>query len=256
MAEAIASGLLHSEEPDFKILISEPLDTRKKILKEKLPEIHLVDNNLKLFEQKPDAVILAVKPQVMEKMLLEIADASEGSLLISIAAGIPLQQIQSICKQSRCVRIMPNTPFLVQQGCGGIAFDKSVTSEDQNLVLRIFQQLGKMIVIEEEKMDAVTALSGSGPAYFFYFVEQMVDAAVSEGLTRAEAEMLAAQTLLGAGKLLVNSDCSAEELRVKVTSPHGTTESALKEMMNKQVGDGIKKGLKAAADRSRELSKP
>lgn len=202
-----------------------------------------------------DVLILAVKPQMMEAALGELAGAVKPSaLVISIAAGISISYLEKrLPEGTRVVRVMPNTPALVRSGAAGIALSGNCTEKDAATARLIFESIGTVEMVAEKDIDAVTALSGSGPAYFFYMVECLVRAGVAEGLEESVAARLAAQTLLGAGTLLQSSGETAAELRRKVTSKGGTTEAALKRFESEGLEQVIHAGVHAAAARSREL---
>ena len=148
---------------------------------------------------------------------------------------------------------MPNTPMLVGQGMVALAAGRNATPDDLADATRIFATAASVISVEEDKLDAVTAISGSGPAYFFYLVEQMVRAGVELGLTAEQSHELAARTAVGAAQMLVKNDDSPQELRRKVTSPGGTTQAAITHMESARVGESIVEAIKAAHRRSREL---
>ncbi len=200
-------------------------------------------------------VILAVKPQVMGAVLEEVKPALKpGTLIISIAAGISTNFIQSrLAPGTPVIRVMPNTPYLVHAGASGMAPSAECSAAQVEIAREIFASMGIAEVVEESAIDAITALSGSGPAYFFYMVECLVEAAVAQGLDRAMAERLAGQTLYGAGKLLKETGEAAGELRKKVTSPGGTTEAALNAFRAEGLEKAVGVAVSAAVKRSLEL---
>ena len=202
-----------------------------------------------------DVLRLAVKPQTMDAALTQIRDnLRPGVVIISIAAGITIDFIQTrLGGETRVIRVMPNTPYLAHAGAAGIAVSPQCEDSDRNLAHALFASIGIAEDVAESDMDVVTALSGSGPAYFFRMVECLVEAAVSQGLDRAVAERLAGQTLYGAGKLLMESEDSAAQLRVKVTSPGGTTAAALQAFDDGGLAPLVGNAVQAAVDRGREL---
>ena len=202
-----------------------------------------------------DTLVLAVKPQVMAEALDAIEPGSAaGKRVLSIAAGISIAFIQErLGPGARVIRVMPNTPSLASAGAAGIALGPNCTEEDGMVALQIFEAVGIAEMVSESDIDAVTALSGSGPAYFFYMTECLIKAAVAEGLSEEAATRLATQTMLGAGKLLSESEDTAAVLREKVTSKGGTTEAALKQFAADGFEKVIQAGVSAAAARSREL---
>lgn len=204
-----------------------------------------------------DTLLLAVKPQNMQEALDSVKDAlPDEALLISIAAGISTDYIRDcLGRHRRVVRVMPNTPALVGAGAAGIAASENCSGADAEIATTIFDAIGVTVAVPEHDIDAVTALSGSGPAYFFNVVEYLVKAAVGQGLNEDHATLLAAHTLLGAGRLLTESGESAATLRARVTSKGGTTEAALRAFSEQGLENVIRAGVDAAAERSRELGK-
>jgi pyrroline-5-carboxylate reductase len=205
--------------------------------------------------RQSDAVLLAPKPQDMAAALESMrAGWQKEVLVISIAAGISTEFIQKrLGPDARVARVMPNTPALVAAGAAGIAYGAGVTDADRSLVRAIFDAVGIAEEVEEAQLDAVTALSGSGPAYYFYLVECFVAGAVKLGLDEDQAGRLAAQTLLGAGKLLTESGEPPSILRERVTSKGGTTAAALDVLRQRGWPETAAAALEAAAARSREL---
>ncbi len=173
-------------------------------------------------------VVLAVKPQVMPRVLSEIGElAQPRHVLISIAAGVTLAALETALPQAHIVRAMPNTPLMVQAGMTAIAPGHRATREDVDLVMRLFRAVGRAELVEEKHFDVVTALSGSGPAYVAVFLEGLTDGAVKMGLPRHLAQEMAAQTLLGAARLCLEQNLSPATLKDLVTSPGGTTIAGL-----------------------------
>ncbi len=204
-----------------------------------------------------DVVVLSVKPQVVQEVMADIRGSLRNDhLVLSIAAGIPLKMIQDIIKKDiPLIRVMPNTPALVLHGVSALAAGPSATSAHMETAKEIFGAVGDTVEVTEEMMDAVTAVSGSGPGYVFYMMECMVDAAVAMGLERNMAIRMVIQTFLGAGYLAKISDYSLSQLREKVTSPGGTTEAGLEVMNRKGIKDVIERAVDAACRRSVELGK-
>ncbi|MBI3318726.1 MAG: pyrroline-5-carboxylate reductase [Candidatus Omnitrophica bacterium] len=202
-------------------------------------------------------VLLAVKPQQMGQVLSEIRPhLGHGPLLVSIAAGIPTDWIEARAGGSiRVVRVMPNTPALVRCGVSALARGKGATSKDLRTVEKIFGGVGKVVRVKENLMDAVTAVSGSGPAYFFFLMEQMIQEAVRLGLPREAAQRLVTETARGAGELALQSGESPELLRARVTSKGGTTEAAFRFFARRQLGEILRKGIRAACRRAKQMRK-
>lgn len=202
-----------------------------------------------------DIVVLSIKPQIFSRVLGEIRDAvSRDALVISIAAGIPVSAIQARLKPGvRVVRAMPNTPALVDAGATAIAGGEHASDADLEAAKRIFDAVGVTVVLDESHLDAVTGLSGSGPAYVFLILEALSDAGVKVGLSRRNAQLLAAQTLLGSAKLLLETGEHPGLLKDMVTSPGGTAITGLHTLENGGVRTTLINAVEAATKRSREL---
>lgn len=257
MAEAVAravlaAGLYRAQE----LLASDPAEPRRRLFQDELG-IKVVDDNGPV-GRSCAAILLAVKPQSMAQALAELSGRLQPStLVISVAAGISTKYIaQTLGSQAwRIVRVMPNTPMLAGAGMSVLAAGKNANQEDLALARRIFDAGGRTLVLDESMMDAVTAVSGSGPAYFFYVAEALVAGGVEAGLTEADALTLAKQTMLGAAQLLLKSGEPPAGLRRKVTSPGGTTEAAIRVMEQAGLAEAIRRAVLAAADRSRQLGR-
>jgi pyrroline-5-carboxylate reductase len=201
-------------------------------------------------------ILLAVKPQDLEKSLSEIkAELRDGALLVSLLAGVKSSRIQGLVGEgARVVRVMPNTPLLLGAGMSVISAGETATSSDVEWVKNLLSSSGQTLVVDESLMDAVTATSGSGPAYFFGFVEAMIDGAKRLGLAEADAKVLVSQTLLGAARMISESGKDAKTLRENVTSPNGTTAAALSVFDSNKWHEIVYEAMKAAKNRSQELS--
>ena len=204
-------------------------------------------------------VIFAVKPQIMKKVVLDVAHSIEktNALVISIAAGIKIEHLENwLSPQCAIVRTMPNTPALIGEGATGLFANNNVNQDQKQMTESIMDSVGISHWVDEEfKIDVVTALSGSGPAYFFLFMEYMQKTAVELGLSPEVAAKLTEQTALGSAILAQRSQDDITLLRQKVTSPNGTTEAALKSFENSGLEQTIKDALTAANNRSVQLSK-
>lgn len=205
----------------------------------------------------PDVLLLAVKPQQMREAVAPLADRLENTLVISIAAGLDMAALSRwLGGHGRIVRSMPNTPALVGKGVTGLCAMPAVDAAGRALAEQILRAVGNTVWIEDEgQMDAVTAISGSGPAYVFLFIEALEQAALDLGFNPEQARQLAIETVQGAAALAANSPEAASTLRERVTSKGGTTEAALKVMQEHGVKAGIVAGCKAAELRGRELGK-
>ena len=254
MGEALISALITYGVKPTNITISEKREERaaELIARYKVANAELATN-----VAQSDLILLVVKPQDMATVLAEIAPViSKGVLVISFVAG---KQIRSIADQigtsaNPVIRVMPNTPTLVGAGMAAISCCALVTAEQKAFTLGFLGAVGKVIEVDEDLQDAVTATSGSGPAYFFYFVEEMIKGAIALGLSEAAATKLTIQTITGAAAMLNESGKSPTTLRENVTSPKGTTAAALETFYQANTGEIISAALKAARDRSQELA--
>lgn len=217
--------------------------------------------NLQELLEESEIVFLCVKPQSMKEVLegiesIHLKNARGRKCFVSIAAGIPLKVFEKKLKKlGSVIRVMPNTPALLRAGMSVMSLGKKVSSIHKNWVFKLLESIGAVTIEKENKMDAVTAVSGSGPAYVFYLAEAMMEAAISMGFSKEAARQLSHQTVYGAGLMLKHRDESAEELRRQVTSPNGTTEAALKMFDRQFLKKKIINGIKKARERSVELSR-
>jgi pyrroline-5-carboxylate reductase len=253
MAEAMIRGLLRGDVFKPKqVTASAPRQERQRELAEKYG-IHASGDNREAARQS--IVVLSVKPQILSRVLDEIAETvSAESLVISIAAGVPVAAIQSRLRPAtRVVRAMPNTPALVDAGATAIARGEHARESDLEDAKRIFDAVGVTVVLDESLLDAVTGLSGSGPAYVFLILEALSDAGVKVGLSRRTAQLLAAQTLLGSAKLLIETNEHPGRLKDMVTSPGGTAITGLHTLEHGGLRTTLMNAVEAATRRSREL---
>jgi pyrroline-5-carboxylate reductase len=253
MAEAMIRGLLRGEDfPPDRISASAPRAERVNELKDKYGINATSDNKV---PAGAEIVVLSVKPQIMARVLDEVAETiSPDALVISIAAGIPVATIQTrLASGTRVIRAMPNTPALVDAAATAIAGGEHAREADLADAKRIFDSIGLTVVLEESQMDAVTGLSGSGPAYVFLILEALSDAGVKVGLSRRTAQLLAAQTVLGSAKLLLETNEHPGALKDMVTSPGGTAITGLHTLENGGVRTTLMNAVEAATRRSKEL---
>lgn len=201
------------------------------------------------------AVILAVKPQVAEAVLSEIAPASADRLLISLVAGLTLARLEEALPLVRIIRAMPNTPLTVGQGITALAPGRRATAEDLALARELFQAVGRAVEVEERLLDAVTGLSGSGPAYVAVFIEALADGGVRMGLPRALALELAAQTVVGTAALVLSQELHPAVLKDQVASPGGTTIAGLHALEQGGFRGVVMDAVQAATWRARELAR-
>lgn len=253
MAQALIGGLLSRGLPTTRITVSDPVEQIRHVLEEK--GIQTTADNLEAIKNA-DVVVLAVKPQVLATVLQPLKGLLSDKLVISIIAGAEIQTISDLIGGSqRIVRVMPNTPALVQTGAHGIYASEAVGKQDRELTSQILAATGLTIWLDNEaQIDAVTAVSGSGPAYFFYLMESMIRAGKNLGLEEKVATALTLQTALGAAQIAITSSNSPSELRKNVTSPNGTTQAALEVFDRAQISQNIQAALAAAQKRSQELA--
>jgi len=254
MAEAIVRGVIRSGfESTANIIVSDLSPQRR----ERLAELGASVTDDNTVPAACPCVLVALKPQVIPQVLPAVADAVKpDALVISIAAGIPTAKLDTLLGgRGRIVRVMPNTPILVGEGMSALCAGPRATHDDVICAMALFASSGQCAIVAESAMDAVTALSGSGPAYVFYLVEAMIAAGVAEGLDAPTARTLAAQTCAGAAAMLIHGEDTPEKLRAAVTSPNGTTQRAIETLDNADAKNILITAIRAAAARSRELGK-
>lgn len=254
MAEAIIKGVRSHESGVRKdILVSEPREDRREYL-QRTYDVKTTSDNRRV-ASSCNIIILAIKPQNMADVLDEIADLiTEEKTVVSIAAGITLSYLQSKLKTKKLIRVMPNTPAIVQEGMSVMSLCECFSDRDISIVRDIFMSIGKVLTLPEKYMNAVTAVSGSGPAFVALFVEAVIDAGEKIGLGRDNASELAIQTLIGAAKLL-DTGMPPEKLREMVTSPGGTTAAGLRVFEEKGFKNIVYEALYSAMKRAEELGR-
>ncbi len=256
MASSIIGGLVGSGHPASRISAADPFPASLERLREIAPVTVCSDNAQAA--AKADVIILAVKPQVMAEASASISAAVQdnGAVVISIAAGVTIASIQSrLGPGAAIVRCMPNTPALLGCGASGLYANDNCSRQQRQYARSILGAVGITCWVDtEQALDAITALSGSGPAYFFLFMEAMIDAGCELGLDRDTATTLAMQTGLGASRMAIESDVDLVELRRRVTSPAGTTERAVQTFEQDGLRDIVTNAMRAAADRAAEMA--
>ncbi|WP_168399186.1 pyrroline-5-carboxylate reductase [Acinetobacter indicus] len=252
MAQALIGGLIARGMPSTRITVADPVEKIRLLLEEK--DVHVTEDNQAAIRDA-DIVVFAVKPQVLASVLQPLKGQFEGKLVISIVAGAEIATISALLDTDRVVRVMPNTPALVQTGAHGLYAHDAIDSKDRELASQVLAATGLTIWVNSEaQIDAVTAVSGSGPAYFFYMMESMIRAGKNLGLDEKVATALTLQTALGAAQMAITSSNTPAELRKNVTSPNGTTQAALEVFDRAQVSQNIQAALAAAKTRSQELA--
>lgn len=256
MAEAFVKGLIKGSCPAAEITISEPNPARRTYLAERY-QVVTVEENLEV-ARSCGVIVLAIKPQLVDVVVSNIApEFTSDKLLISILAGVSTTTLESLLSGSpRVVRAMPNTPALVGEGASGLCRGHFASPDDLLFARRLFESFGIVRQVSEEQLDAVTGLSGSGPAYIFMVIEALADGGVQEGLPRDTALALAIQTVLGAAQMLKESGEHPAQARDKVCSPAGTTIAAVQVLEEKGLRAALMAAVSAATRRSRELGAP
>lgn len=254
MATSLIGGLLSQGVPASQISASEPGAARRQQVEEQFGIRTWADNAAACAQA--DMIVLAVKPQIMRDICLALAPSLQAQqLVVSIAAGVTTSHLQQWLQHEAVVRCMPNTPALLQQGMSGLYAASAVSAAQRQQAEQVLNAVGQSLWVEQEQqLDAVTAVSGSGPAYFFLLIEAMTQAGVKLGLSEAIAAQLAQHTALGAARMACESDFSAAELRQQVTSPQGTTDAAIRSFIEDGFQAMVDKALHAAADRSAALA--
>jgi pyrroline-5-carboxylate reductase len=254
MAEALIKGLLRAEVADPQEVLCTDRRKERGIELTARYGVRFDTSNAKAAELA-DVIVLSVKPQVMNHLLEEIAPAlNPTKLVISIAAGVPIEAIErKVGHGVRIIRTMPNTPALVGAGATALSPGKHATEADLEQAKSLFDAIGKAVIVDEPLLDAVTGLSGSGPAYVFLIIEALSDAGVKVGLPRYTAQELAAQTVLGSARLLIETGEHPGRLKDQVTSPGGTAIAGLHTLEAGGLRTTLMNAVEAATKRSKEL---
>ena len=256
MGEALAKGLIRAKLSTADSIIVSDVDNKRCQVFEEETGIKTTQDNREVTANS-DVIILAVKPNIMGTILEELKnDITSEHLVVSIAAGIPLNFMESsLNEECRTIRVMPNTPCLVGETAAGYALGKNATLDDGELVGRILNAVGKSYLLEEKYLDAVTGLSGSGPAFIYTVIEALADGGVKMGLPRDVSTELAAQTAFGAAKMVLESDAHIGELKDSVTSPGGTTIEGLHALEKGGLSNTLINAVEAATKKSKRLGK-
>ncbi|MFQ3172058.1 MAG: pyrroline-5-carboxylate reductase [Oleispira sp.] len=258
MSTSLIGGLIAQGHPADSISVNDPNESKRNELEQQYSIKTFADCGPAM--ANADIVVLAVKPQMMKAVAVNIASSipaeAKQPLFVSVAAGINLFSLQSwLGKDQAIVRCMPNTPSLIQLGASGLFANKYTSSVQKNLAETVLKAAGIVQWVQSEaEIDAVIAVSGSGPAYYFLLMEAMIDAGVELGLNRETASQLTLQTAIGAAHMAKESDVDVAELRRRVTSPGGTTEQAINTFESAHLRDIVKSALSAAHRRSGELA--
>ena len=257
MARSLIGGLIANGVNTEKLSASDPDQAQRLAMFDQFGIDTNADNNTII--KSADVIVLAVKPQLMHEVVNDISLSLKDNdkLIISIAAGITLNSILKwLGHNVAVIRVMPNTPSLIQAGAAALFANEHVNETQKNIAEAMMRSVGTAIWLNnEEQMDSVTALSGSGPAYFFYIMEAMEKTAEKMGLNKEQSRLLTIETAVGAAKMALLSSSDPETLRHQVTSPGGTTEQALNILINGELETLISEAMSAAKQRSEELSK-
>ena len=252
MGYAIAAGM-KNRRPNFDLVVADPIQEQRDRLEAE--GISTTASNQEAISDA-DVVVLAVKPQIIEAVATELAVAIAEQLVVSIAAGTPLDKLNAFLgSEVAIVRCMPNTPALIGEGITGMLANANVSSAQKELAESILSVCGDTAWFQtDDDLDKVTALSGSGPAYFFYLIEALVAAGESMGMDRETAKQLAVQTAVGASTMALQDDSDPSQLRENVTSPGGTTEAALNHLAEQGADETLIAAVNAAYRRAKELA--
>jgi len=255
MASCLIGGMLANGFSKRDILVGEPGESARQRI-ESIHGINSTDDNLSAASEA-EIIVLAVKPQILGAVAMSLAPAlSHQPTIISIAAGIPVSALQNWLGEGlKIVRAMPNTPAMVQTGATGLFASQSLTPEEKNIVEKMFGAVGYACWVENEALiDAVTAVSGSGPAYFFLVYEAMQQVGQELGLDSKTATQLTLHTALGAARLALDADAAPSELRRQVTSPGGTTQAAIESLQDQGLEEIFRTAMTSAVNRAKQMS--
>lgn len=256
MATSLIGGLVDGDHATSDIIIYEPNSDKAKQLARQF-QVTIASDNTALIQQS-DVIVMAVKPQVLQQVLSPLAESfnTHKPLIISVVAGIQISSIENwLNGQYAIVRVMPNTPALIGQGASALVANERVNQGQRSIAASLLASVGITVWLDNEMdIDNVTALSGSGPAYFMLFIKCLIDAAVNSGMEENTAKNLAIQTAIGAAQLVAQSEDSLETLINNVTSPNGTTEAALNAFAQANLPNVINHAFNAAKRRSQELA--
>jgi pyrroline-5-carboxylate reductase len=255
MGEALIKGILYAGLVPPENIFASDVDFAKLQSLEKEYKISICRDNCAAVVDS-DIVVIAVKPQIVPAVLKEIKDSIKKQLIISIASGVTIETYENaLPRGTKVVRVMPNIAAIVKEAASAISLGSAVSKEDASLAALIFNAIGRTVMLPEHLMDAVTGLSGSGPAYIFTIIEALADGGVHEGLDRNTAKLLAAQTVLGAARMVLENGSHTAQLKDMVTSPGGTTIRGLRVMEKRGVRIAMMDAVIAACERSKELGK-
>jgi len=255
MGSALLEGALRAKIVEAShVFVFDPVPEASAFMAEKFG-VNIAKDNSEVI-RKCDMVLLACKPYHVVDVLKEInAELPGNTVILSIAAGVTLERMESNSPEgTRIIRVMPNTPALVAAGASGIAGGANASEADLESAKQLLESVGIVEIVNEDQLDAVTGLSGSGPAYVYTFIEALTQQAEKEGLSNETALKLATQTVIGAARMVESTGMTPEDLRNQVTSPGGTTLAGLEALSNSGFSESVASAVKAAAHRSREIA--
>ena len=252
MAEAILAGLKASRKELSTVQIYDTSTKRLEDLNNKLGIIPA--ETMASGVKDAEVIVLAIKPQVIPAVLPELTKtANPRAIIVSIAAGITLNKLEESLQNFKVIRVMPNTPLMIGEGMSGLCAGTLANSDDLTIVDEIFSASGKTLIIKEAQMDALSGISGCGPAFVYLFIESLMDAGVLNGLTRQDSLLLAAQTVQGAARMVLETGMEPAALKGQVTSPGGTTIAGVRELERAAMRAAIMDAVGATIKRSEEL---
>ena len=254
MGQALLRGIIGKAYISKRNILVSDKDRKKAKLARLRFKVGVTDSNSELIK-KCDVIVFAIKPQDVDAVLQDALLPLEGKLLISICAGLTTRRLEKRLGKVSVVRVMPNMPALLSSGISALSLGKYATARDKKVATSIFSCIGEVVEVKEQLMDAVTAISGSGPAYFFYLAQKLVEAAKELGIPGHIAQRLAIKTALGSAMLMDASGEDPQTLRKRVTSKGGTTEAAFNVLKKKAFGNILQQACYAAAKRSKQLQK-
>lgn len=255
MGGAILNGTIKSGHFDKSDMLVCEKDEAKRKSWEDLLLVKTTDDIGELVE-KSDIIILGIKPDGFSEVMPKVAESfSAGKILISIAAGISIEYIESFLPDfSKVIRVMPNTPSMVGEGMSAICYNKAVSEQDKELPKKIFESIGRVKEVEEELLHCVVAVSGSAPAYTYLYIEALIEASVNNGMEEEEAKEFAAQGVLGAAKMVLETGLPPKQLCLNVCSKGGTTIEAVDTLLNNGFKDKVKEAFQAAFEKSKVMT--
>lgn len=255
MAQALGSGIARNFQSS-EFVVSDPTAQALQQFTEMVtPQpVVAVEYNQNVFDRS-EVVFVAVKPQYLEVALGAVDVNADGPLVISVAAGFTKQRIAKLLGSERVIRVMPNTPCLIGKGIVALAPDETVSQTDIDTAKQLIATVGETVFVEESQLDAVTGLSGSGPAFIYRFIESLIEGGVQQGLDHETATQLTVQTVLGAASMVAETGKTCQQLIDQVTSPGGTTLAGLAELQRQNFGETVKSAVSSATARSVELGK-